>query len=212
MIISEKGLCKCMTDAAAHGGYRIRFAWQMAVMTDEWMVNVNLEMVPRKVLGLIVEHFGYLPNDGCFSVRKTKDDVEVQDYMNDTFAIDVKNITEGKSEAAMYTGITVWNKEHYISESGVLRGANPVHFGLLEKGKSPTMHGGVSLIFEDEDSGVFISVCDNSFLPEAKRVMWDALERIDWWKDKEEKSAGCDGDEGDYEQTEIEAGEGEECK
>lgn len=188
MLISEKGLCKAVSDAAAHGGYHIRFNEEEGTLTllaSEWLINVETAKIPRKVLGLIVEHFGYIPESGCYSVKKLKEFVDVQTYMNEAFNLDVVKIAQGEAESAMYTGIAVWGKELYISESGKLRGANPVHFALLDHGLKPRITDCKSLMFTDEDSALFISVCDSGFLPETKQAMWDALEKIDWWKVKE---------------------------
>lgn len=195
MIISEKGLCKAMNDAAAHGGYKLRFNYDddtLTVLTEEWLVNVETEKIPRKVLGLIVEHFGYIPEGGCYCVRKKKDEVDIQNYMHATFSVDVLNIATGNTLPALYTGITVWNRALYVSEIGTLRGAEPVHFGLLEIGTKPSMvssaeNKGKSLMFADEESSVFISICDSSFLPEAKQTIWDSLEQINWWNAKEDE-------------------------
>ena len=202
MLISENGLRRVMSDAAAHGGYKLRFNGNestLTVLTLEWLINVETNKIPRKVLALIVEHFGYIPAHGCFSVKKTKDGFDIQSYMNETFNADVAIIAMGTPEPTLYTGITVWNKALYISESGRLRGAAPELHCLTECGAKPQIIPDRSLCFMDEDSAVFITVCDSDCLQDAKQAIWESLERIDWWKVKEaepEPSAEPD-DEGE---------------
>lgn len=206
MIISEKGMCSCMRDAAAHGGYKIRFnndEETLTVLTLEWLVNVENQKIPRKALALIVEHFGYLPESGCFSVKKTKDSFDVQSYMSETFNADVALIARGAPELALYTGITVWNKALYISESQCMRGAAPELHCLLEFSGKPKIIPERSLCFIDDESAVFIAVCGGDFLPENKKPIWDSLERIDWWKAKDAETEGAET-ESAAEQMELE--------
>ena len=74
MIVNEKALVRAMQDTVKRGGYRIRFNenWNAAdtcvICTDKWLVQMDRKDVPRKVLGLLTEHFGYLPDCGCWSV------------------------------------------------------------------------------------------------------------------------------------------------
>lgn len=188
MLISEKGLCRAMSDAAAHGGYRLRFNVEentMTVMSNVWLVNVESASIPRKVLALIVEHFGYLPTSGCYSIEKTKDSFSVQVYMNDAFNMDVANIAMGSPEPALYTGISVWGKALYISESGKMQGVDSSLFGLLTGNPKPMVIIWKSLTFMDDESAVFLAACGSEFLPDVKRPIWDSLEKIDWWKAKE---------------------------
>lgn len=202
MLISEKGLCHAMSDAAAHGGYKLRFNEDeetLTVVGHEWLINVEMGKIPRKALALLVEHFGYLPGSGCFSVKKTKDSFDVQSYMNETFNADVALIAMGTPEAVLYTGISVWSMELFISESGALRGASPENFGLLQGNPKAQIIPERSLCYIDEDGAVFITVSGGDFLPDIKRPIWDSLEQIDWWKakDAEPEQSAAPEDEGE---------------
>ena len=72
MVINEKGLCAAMKDAfkKRSTGYKVAARWnegveqEIVLVTPEWTVILNRENAPRKVMGLIVEHMGDLPQVG----------------------------------------------------------------------------------------------------------------------------------------------------
>lgn len=96
MTINEKGLLKCMRDSYKHGGYHVAATvydaeeWLMITSYGySWMVMIQWDNVPRKVLGLIAEHIGKLPLPGeAFSAKK---DEEAQDEI---YEVAVRPLTD----------------------------------------------------------------------------------------------------------------------
>ena len=86
MIINEKGLVKAMKDAYKSGsGYKVvgygaeDDVW-ISIMTGAWLVQIHMDNIPRKALGLIAEHAGRLPRPNeAYLVKKG----EVQDEIFD---------------------------------------------------------------------------------------------------------------------------------
>lgn len=65
MIVNEKALIRAMNAAKKAGGYRCWVAGRRTVIyTGFWVVECLTAQLPRKVLGLLVEHMGTLPEDG----------------------------------------------------------------------------------------------------------------------------------------------------
>jgi len=226
MLINEKGLCRAMSEAAGHGGYRIRFNEDeetISIATDEWLVNIEIQHLPRKALSLIVEHFGYIPVPGCFSVEKIKDGYQVQGYLDGNFDADVRGYTAaGTLEPAINTGITVWGMSLWIESGGIMRGVSPRLFGIVELKtmKKAQIVGDANLAIIDEDSAVFFRGCGSEYLSAAQQILWESIEKINWWKAKEaETEAETEDDEEQgpedaCEQIEIQEREAieEECR
>lgn len=66
MVINEKGLIRAMKEAYKTEGYEIVCteqggAKEIHIETQKWRVTCVLKYLPRKVLGMIVEHLGEIP-------------------------------------------------------------------------------------------------------------------------------------------------------
>ena len=75
MIISEKGLVRAMKSAWKAGGYRVAdISGGAVIWTSDWCVRCGWHSLPRKVLGLIVEHAGIIPErDHALALMKNMD-------------------------------------------------------------------------------------------------------------------------------------------
>lgn len=81
MIINESGLLAAMKKAYSGGGYHVasgmvgvRECMLIASYGYSWGVVIHRENVPRKVLGLIAEHIGKLPElEEAFRAKKDED-------------------------------------------------------------------------------------------------------------------------------------------
>ena len=81
MIVNESGLLKAMKDSYKSGGYHVAFGevferWYFLIASYgySWGVVIRSDKTPRKVLGLLVEHIGKLPEDGeAYLCRKDED-------------------------------------------------------------------------------------------------------------------------------------------
>lgn len=81
MIINESGLLKAMKDSYKSGGYHVAFGtvftrecYMIASYGYSWGVVIRHDKMPRKILGLLAEHIGRLPeNSEAYLCRKDKD-------------------------------------------------------------------------------------------------------------------------------------------
>lgn len=76
MIVNEKGLVKAMKEAYRYGGYKVAAIGMesnpyLMINNGFWAVEIELENMPRKALGLIAEHVGKIPAIGeAYQVKK----------------------------------------------------------------------------------------------------------------------------------------------
>ena len=85
MVVSEKGLLRAMKEAYNGSGYKI--ACQVSGGRKElmigypgWAVVITMKNVPRKVLGLIAEHLGQIPEEGeAFQVSRKQTQTAILD-------------------------------------------------------------------------------------------------------------------------------------
>lgn len=86
MIINEKGLIKIMKEAHKSYGYSVAATddaigvESIIIITEKCAVICDKKKMHRKVLGLIVEHMGELPQSGeAYQVRKNEPQTEIFD-------------------------------------------------------------------------------------------------------------------------------------
>lgn len=75
MIINENGLTRAIKRAWKAGGYTVlRNGELVMVYSDAWCVVCPREIFPRKALGAIAEHAGFMPDDGeAYRINKGGD-------------------------------------------------------------------------------------------------------------------------------------------
>ena len=88
MIIEESGLMRAMKEAFKASGYHVAAEIDEAgienivITTASWIVIAEKKAMPRKVLGLIVEHLGEIPKPGeAFQVKKKEPQTEIFDVV-----------------------------------------------------------------------------------------------------------------------------------
>lgn len=72
-MINEKGLLRAMKNAYRGGGYEVAGYGEentLFISGYGWCVRVPQKQCPRKVLALLVEHVGLIPEGEAFQVRK----------------------------------------------------------------------------------------------------------------------------------------------
>lgn len=86
MVIDESALIRAMKDAHKKDGYKVAADEgsdgnaRLMIAAAGWMVEINQENCPRKVLALIVLHLGKLPRIGqAFQVQKKQTQTEIFD-------------------------------------------------------------------------------------------------------------------------------------
>lgn len=83
MVVSESGLMTAMREAYKGAGYKVANddsggTEQIMIGAPGWVVVIEKENVPRKVLGLIAEHVGDIPEPGqAYQVSKKQTQTEV---------------------------------------------------------------------------------------------------------------------------------------
>ncbi len=87
MVINDKALVSAMKEAYNGGGYTVchRVAGSYVLYAGFWAVEIHVKHVPRKLLGLLSEHMGFLPEPGeAYKITKSKDGPQVQSMIWDT--------------------------------------------------------------------------------------------------------------------------------
>lgn len=83
MVVNESGLCAAMKKAYKEAGYKVAGLaadgeYKILIAAPGWCVVILKEKMPRKVLGLIVEHVGDVPRCGeAYQVQKKQVQTEI---------------------------------------------------------------------------------------------------------------------------------------
>lgn len=91
MVINEKGLLRAMKEAYKSDGYEIECTQtggvkEIHLETTRWYVTCVIKNLPRKVLGLIVEHLGEIPEPGqAVQVKKKECQTKILSQGRDAF-------------------------------------------------------------------------------------------------------------------------------
>lgn len=103
MILNDTAVCTAMKAALKTGGYTALGmvledgAW-IGVKGSGWMVLAETGNMPRKILGLIVEHAGGIPRTGqaWWVAKPRKGDIQRQDVMIGVIEEEVKDLLDRK--------------------------------------------------------------------------------------------------------------------
>lgn len=125
MVIREKGLLKAMKEAYKQDGYKVASlgtehgSW-LLIQGSGWAVEIEAGNVPRKVLGLIVEHLGKLPEtDEAFQCRKDAPQTVIYDTAAHLTEDMDGRAEQGKPAKAKETALT-WNGFYLWQRTGDL--------------------------------------------------------------------------------------------
>jgi len=185
MIVNEKALVKAMEKAAASGGYRVRFDpehAEIAVYADEWFVKVDMEKAPRKIIGMLAEHFGYLPDEGCFEVQKTKDDptAVIQGFAEGVFLGTQHDFCQGLRRKAGWLPATAWGLALAMDLNRKLYTVRPALVELEVGDNILALPEMSALCWGDDDSFLAVTASTASDFDGCKADILAALERIEW--------------------------------
>lgn len=188
MIIEDKALMKLMKEAKKSFGYHVavrRGAGNtkniiIAADTGRWAVVMEQKNAPRKVLGLIAEHMGMLPDPGeSYLVRKK----DAQSEMSEIVTGMLSDITDTDKPQLLiagtplyYGGYQLWQRQEDLRIFKV----DPELADLLILPTNEAKIIGNSMIkAEDLESRGYIAV-DND---EDNRNVWlEHLSQIEWTK------------------------------
>lgn len=120
MVINEKGLLRAMKEAYKSDGYEIECTQtggvkEIHLETARWYVSCVLKNLPRKVLGLIVEHLGEIPEPGqAVQVKKKECQTKILSQGRDAFRgitpEDCVNPTSVHKTSIVYRGGNIWQQ------------------------------------------------------------------------------------------------------
>lgn len=121
MVINEKGLLRAMKEAYKADGYEIECketagVKEIHIETPRWYVMCVLKNLPRKVLGLIVEHLGEIPAPGqAVQVKKKETQTKICNQGRDAFGgvvpDDCINPAGVTKTGIIYRGGNVWQQD-----------------------------------------------------------------------------------------------------
>lgn len=208
MSVNEKGLITAMKEATTSGGYRLYMTDEAVIMGTDWaVVFSDLSVIPRKVLGMIVEHIGDIPKGECYEIFSTKKEIEVIDYMGDVlsselaaFAGVVDHLMSGDRVKVKYTGVSAWGTYILTTENGQLRTIRPDLLEMIDGLGAAAFTSSGALTVEGEGYAMYVATKGKEQLgTEKDSAIWEALHGVDWWR------GGSVASEPQGEQIEMEA-------
>lgn len=110
MAINEKKLLASLRAAYRESGYQVRkYGGYLELRTGGFTLQIREKFVPRKVLGLLVEHIGKLP-EGAYDLRKGEPASELTiDAAADM--ISARQGVPGRRTPLTLNGFPVWQRE-----------------------------------------------------------------------------------------------------
>ena len=91
MVINDKGLLRAMKEAYKGPGYEIGCRKsgdikEIYIETSSWFVTCEVKALSRKIIGLIAEHLGEIPQQGqCFQVKKRESQTKIMEESRNSF-------------------------------------------------------------------------------------------------------------------------------
>lgn len=173
MIINEKALIKAMNAAKKGGGYR---CWvdgrRIVIYTGFWAVACETAKLPRKVLGLLVEHMGTLPENGDTWLIVKKDvQKELTPFGQDTIlALEKERGRLTKLTPLTLQGYELWQE---LNEGRILA-FDPALTALAEGSTAVSIRGDDRdvLAFDGAVSEVFAFSTEVAGMRELEKTTW----------------------------------------
>lgn len=125
MLVNDKGLIRALKAAYKGLGYKVaRDSVNLYILSESWAVKLQFAATPRKVLALLVEQMGIIPQaNRAYEIRKRN----VQDYMPDMVQKELPKSLYSKSgddicqSLLTLNGATLWQ----VTDTGVIVPAAP---------------------------------------------------------------------------------------
>ncbi len=192
MLINEAGMVRAIKRAYRNGGYVVaNLGDTIAVYTENWYIQANRALFPRKALAAIVEHMGTIPEkDMPTSIIKG---TEPQQVLRETAADDMDHWRSGtRNEEVTMVPVIMQGFQIYQPPGGGACWGVPLHLvGMIER--DPAEHAGADvidkdrLLWEADGEAVVISAVRkacSSWAKEWERAVWTALEGVDLHKEE----------------------------
>lgn len=187
MIVKEKGLLRLMKEAYRGSGYTVmvdRVAGEDHLCVSHWGWKAGIEMtaVPRKILGLLVEHIGKLPKYGeAFKVQKAAVQTELFDVAKDPFKDLVQCMDYWESHKLMkrtrleWNGLQVW--QAVKDQSIVLMNPGLIDIADYADSAFEIKLSGTMLMIQGERS--FAAVV-KEFVDDGEKPLLENLTNVQW--------------------------------
>lgn len=192
MLINETGAVRAMRRAYKGGGYTVNVQdGIMAIYTQSWYIQARREVMPRKVLAVIVEHAGMIPgNNEPASIMR---DMEPQLVIPETAAAEMNNWRTGeRGEDVDLVPVIMQGFQIFQAPGGACWGIPLSCLGIVERDAA------------EHDSAIVVENCrllwdggEEVVAAEAvrkarsgwartwERAVWEALEGVDLHKEEE---------------------------
>ncbi len=182
MLINEKALARQLKEAWRSGGYRVAdLDGLMYIAAYTWAITIRTEDIPRKVIGLLAEHLGYLPDDTPVRVHKGMDNqTMILDELTKLFI----DLDEGNWYPACATNI-IWKDSWRLFQRADhnIHGVDIALLDLLNhaglKGQEVREDGKATRYCGDEEQTVFLMPMDRK-----DNLHLDFIEQFDWRLDE----------------------------
>lgn len=184
MVINEKGLIKAMKETWKGPGYKVAVEAQggvdqIMIAGPGWMVVYDKEHLPRKVLGMIAEHLGTIPEAGeAYQVAKDRNQTEIFDVAMSGLNAIRKN-QEKKQQisktALTLNGNAVWQRHEDKRVVMVDPGLEDI---LSTHGRIVHMIGEEILVVYGAVSWGYIDTAEDNWMEFDEKI--DHLSQIPW--------------------------------
>lgn len=162
MVINEKGLTRAMKDAFKNMGYKVAAddsggIEELMIAAPGWVVVIEKKNVPRKVLGLIAEHVGEIPEPGqAFQVSKKETRTEIFSVtlqLLEGMKHGDKEARQAKPTPLVMNGYTLWQRQ---KDMKVVRVAPEKEDIILSRGRTVWMFDTDQLMVDGRVSRAYI--------------------------------------------------------
>lgn len=187
MIIKEKGLLRLMKEANRGSGYTVMVGHvsgedHLCVSHRGWKVGIEMSAVPRKILGLMVEHIGKLPKYGeAFKVQKAAVQTELFDVAKDPFMDLLQCMDYWEHHKLMkrtrleWNGCQIWQAPK--DQSIVLMNPNLMDLAAFADSAFEVKLSGTMLMIQGERS--FAAVV-KEFVDDGEKPLLEHLTNMQW--------------------------------
>ena len=162
MVVSESGLLKAMKEAWKSVGYKVANrdsggVEEIMIGAPGWVVLIEKKNMPRKVLGLIAEHVGQIPEPGeAFQVSKKATQTEifhVSMQLLEGMKNDEKVHRQAKRTTLTLAGYPLWQRDQDLKIVRVPPNREEI---MLHHGRDVWMFDSDTLMVDGKASRVYI--------------------------------------------------------
>lgn len=192
MLINETGLVRAIKRAYKSVGYTVsNQGGKVSVHTETWYIQTRRDILPRKVLGIIAEHMGMIPDETApIFVSK---DTEPQVVIAEIAAEELTHWRSGKrGESAGMVPVIMQGLQILQTDSRACWGVPLFSLGMIQRGEAENTRATVvdddRLLWESDTEAIVIHSyrkARSGWSRAWERIVWEALEGVDLHKEDE---------------------------